>query len=208
MFGRHRLGAVHFRRGRRDRLASRWTAPAGRVGADAPITPGSPYGAFSIVIYVYHPDRPTMYDRIMTCTIIVGGFFGDEGKGKIVAHIAHQDRPTIIARGGVGPNAGHTVQVGDRQYGVRMVPSGFVFPDARLCIGAGVLVDPRVLIAEARPARRARPVLRGLPMRGHRRGAYRARQEVRASAGHDRLDRDGVRSGERGPRDAGRAAGS
>ncbi len=84
----------------------------------------------------------------MTCTIIVGGFFGDEGKGKIVAHIAHQDTPTIIARGGVGPNAGHTVQVGDRQYGVRMVPSGFVYPDARLCIGSGVLVDPRVLVAE------------------------------------------------------------
>ncbi len=80
----------------------------------------------------------------MSCTIIVGGFFGDEGKGKIVAHIAHQDKPTIISRGGVGPNAGHTVLVGDREYGVRMVPSGFVYPDARLFIGTGVLVDPRV----------------------------------------------------------------
>jgi len=38
-------------------------------------------------------------------TIIVGGFFGDEGKGKIVAHIAHRNEPSIIARGGVGPNA-------------------------------------------------------------------------------------------------------
>ncbi len=80
----------------------------------------------------------------MSCTIIVGGFFGDEGKGKIVAHIAHHDKPTIISRGGVGPNAGHTVIVGDREYGVRMVPSGFVYPDARLFIGTGVLVDPRV----------------------------------------------------------------
>ncbi|HJK26664.1 MAG TPA: adenylosuccinate synthetase, partial [Methanocorpusculum sp.] len=44
----------------------------------------------------------------MPSTIIVGGFFGDEGKGKIVAHIAQQDKATIIARGGVGPNAGHT----------------------------------------------------------------------------------------------------
>ncbi len=80
----------------------------------------------------------------MSCTVIVGGFFGDEGKGKIVAHIAHHDKPTIISRGGVGPNAGHTVQVGDREYGVRMVPSGFVYPQARLFIGTGVLVDPRV----------------------------------------------------------------
>jgi adenylosuccinate synthase len=84
----------------------------------------------------------------MTCTIIVGGFFGDEGKGKIVAHIAHQDRPTIISRGGVGPNAGHTVIVGDKEYGVRMVPSGFVYPNARLMIGTGVLVDPRVFKQE------------------------------------------------------------
>jgi len=84
----------------------------------------------------------------MACTIIVGGFFGDEGKGKIVAHIAHQDHPSIISRGGVGPNAGHTVTVGDKNYGVRMIPSGFVYPDAKLCIGSGVLVDPRVFLRE------------------------------------------------------------
>ncbi len=84
----------------------------------------------------------------MSCTIIVGGFFGDEGKGKIVAHVAHKDKPSIISRGGVGPNAGHTVKVGEKEYGVRMIPSGFVFPDARLFIGTGVMVDPRVLKQE------------------------------------------------------------
>ncbi|MDV0443194.1 adenylosuccinate synthetase [Methanorbis rubei] len=84
----------------------------------------------------------------MPSTIIVGGFFGDEGKGKIVAHIAQQDKAKIIARGGVGPNAGHTVEVGDKKYGVRMVPSGFVYPDAKLMIGSGVLVDPRVFARE------------------------------------------------------------
>lgn len=84
----------------------------------------------------------------MSCIIIVGGFFGDEGKGKIVAHVAHKDKPSIISRGGVGPNAGHTVTVGDKEYGIRMIPSGFVFPDARLMIGSGVLVDPNVLKKE------------------------------------------------------------
>ncbi|NLL10745.1 MAG: adenylosuccinate synthetase, partial [Methanomicrobiales archaeon] len=84
----------------------------------------------------------------MSCTIIVGGNFGDEGKGKIVSHVAHQDHPTIISRGGVGPNAGHTVMVGEKKFGVRMCPSGFVYPDARLMIGTGVLVDPRVLMHE------------------------------------------------------------
>jgi len=84
----------------------------------------------------------------MSCTVIVGGFFGDEGKGKIVAHVAHKDKPTIISRGGVGPNAGHTVQVGAKEYGVRMIPSGFVYPGARLFIGTGVLVNPDVLKQE------------------------------------------------------------
>ena len=84
----------------------------------------------------------------MVATIIVGGFFGDEGKGKIVAHVAFSDKPTIIARGGVGPNAGHTVEIGDQKFGVRMIPSGFVYKNARVLIGAGVLVDPKVLFKE------------------------------------------------------------
>lgn len=84
----------------------------------------------------------------MVSTIVVGGFFGDEGKGKIVAHIAYKDHPSIIARGGVGPNAGHTVLKDGVKHGVRMVPSGFVYDNARLLIGAGVLVDPVVLKRE------------------------------------------------------------
>ncbi|HTX44219.1 MAG TPA: adenylosuccinate synthetase, partial [Methanocella sp.] len=67
---------------------------------------------------------------------------------KIVAHIAYPEHPSIIARGGVGPNAGHTVYKDGVKYGVRMVPSGFVYDRARLLIGAGVLVDPVVLERE------------------------------------------------------------
>ncbi len=84
----------------------------------------------------------------MPSTIVVGGFWGDEGKGKIISYIAHSDKPKIIARGGVGPNAGHTVEVGGKKFGVRMLPSGFVYKEARLLIGAGVLVDPRVFLNE------------------------------------------------------------
>ncbi len=84
----------------------------------------------------------------MVSTIVVGGFFGDEGKGKIGAHIAYTEHPSIIARGGVGPNAGHTVYKDGIKYGVRMVPSGFVYDKARLLVGAGVLVDPVVLDRE------------------------------------------------------------
>lgn len=84
----------------------------------------------------------------MPATIVVGGFWGDEGKGKIISYIAHTDKPKLIARGGVGPNAGHTVEIEGKKFGVRMLPSGFVYREAKLLIGAGVLVDPQVFLKE------------------------------------------------------------
>jgi len=84
----------------------------------------------------------------MACMVVVGGFFGDEGKGKLTAYLALRDRPAIVARGGVGPNAGHTVQTEGKTYSLRMIPSGFVSKDSRLLIGPGVLVDPSILIKE------------------------------------------------------------
>ncbi|MBS7625678.1 adenylosuccinate synthetase [Candidatus Bathyarchaeota archaeon] len=84
----------------------------------------------------------------MSCNVVVGGFFGDEGKGKIVAYLALKDRPAIVARGGVGPNAGHTVIVDGKKYSLRMIPSGFLNSECRLLIGPGVSVDPDVLVME------------------------------------------------------------
>lgn len=74
--------------------------------------------------------------------------FGDEGKGKIVAYLALHDKPEIIARAGVGPNAGHTVISDGEKYGLRQIPCGFVNRDARLLIGPGVLVNPKVVLEE------------------------------------------------------------
>jgi len=84
----------------------------------------------------------------MTCNVVVGGFFGDEGKGKLIAHLALKDKPSVIARGGAGPNAGHTVEHLGKTYSLRMIPSGFVYEKARLLIGPGVLVNPKVLFNE------------------------------------------------------------
>ena len=84
----------------------------------------------------------------MPCTVVVGGFFGDEGKGKLIAYLAIHDRPKIVARGGVGPNAGHTVGYDGKVYSLRMIPSGFVFNKARLLIGPGVLLNPKILLSE------------------------------------------------------------
>ena len=59
----------------------------------------------------------------MPCIVTVGGFFGDEGKGKILAYLARKDMPSIAVRGGVGPNAGHTFMYKGKIYKVRMLPS-------------------------------------------------------------------------------------
>lgn len=84
----------------------------------------------------------------MTSTIVVGGFFGDEGKGKIISYLAIKDNPKIIVRGGAGPNAGHTIRDGDKVYKVRMLPSGFLNKTAKLMIGPGVVVNPDILLKE------------------------------------------------------------
>ena len=84
----------------------------------------------------------------MTSTVVVGGFFGDEGKGKIISYLAIKDNPKIIVRGGAGPNAGHTIRDGDKVYKVRMLPSGFLNKNARVMIGPGVVINPGVLKKE------------------------------------------------------------
>lgn len=85
----------------------------------------------------------------MPCMVLAGGQWGDEGKGKIIAYLALHDKPKIIARSGVGPNAGHTVYHQGKKFGLRQVPCGFVYEGSRLLIGPGVLVNPEVLAKEA-----------------------------------------------------------
>jgi len=84
----------------------------------------------------------------MPSTVVVGGFFGDEGKGKIISYLAKKDNPTIVVRGGAGPNAGHTIKDGNTTYKVRMLPSGFLNKNARVMIGPGVVVNPQVFLKE------------------------------------------------------------
>ncbi len=83
-------------------------------------------------------------------SILVGGQWGDEGKGKIVSYLCLNDRYDITARAGVGPNAGHTVAHRGKKYGLRLVPSGFLTDETRLLIGAGVLISTEVILKEIR----------------------------------------------------------
>ena len=84
----------------------------------------------------------------MTSTVVVGGFFGDEGKGKIISYLALKDNPSIVVRGGAGPNAGHTVKDGEKIYKIRMLPSGFLNKKSKVMIGPGVVINPDVLLKE------------------------------------------------------------
>jgi adenylosuccinate synthase len=84
----------------------------------------------------------------MSCSIVVDGFFGDGGKGKIVSYLAISEDAAVVARGGVGPNAGHTVVKDNIKYKLRMVPCGFVNEKTLQLIGPGVLVNPQVLLKE------------------------------------------------------------
>jgi adenylosuccinate synthase len=84
----------------------------------------------------------------IVATILVGGQWGDEGKGKIVSYLCLKDKPDVIARAGVGPNAGHTVVYKGERYPLRLTPSGFIYEKARLLIGAGVLINPEVMLKE------------------------------------------------------------
>ncbi len=84
----------------------------------------------------------------MPCTVVVGGFFGDTGKGKVISYLALADDIEVAARGGVGPNAGHTVVYKGQKFVMRMLPSAFVNERCRLLVGPGVLVDPAVFLRE------------------------------------------------------------
>jgi len=84
----------------------------------------------------------------MPSTVVVGGFFGDEGKGKIISYLALKDNPSIVVRGGAGPNAGHTVNDGDKTYKIRMLPSGFLNKKSKVMIGPGVVINPEVFLKE------------------------------------------------------------
>ncbi|UCE14495.1 MAG: adenylosuccinate synthetase, partial [Candidatus Heimdallarchaeota archaeon] len=60
----------------------------------------------------------------MVVDVVVGGFWGDEGKGKIISYLVNKRKANIVAKGGVGPNAGHTIVINKKEYKLRMVPSG------------------------------------------------------------------------------------
>jgi adenylosuccinate synthase len=82
----------------------------------------------------------------MPAVVIVGAQWGDEGKGKIVDIFT--ERADMVVRYGGGPNAGHTLVVGDDKLVVRLVPSGVLRPDVTCVLGQGMVIDPKSLVSE------------------------------------------------------------
>lgn len=75
-------------------------------------------------------------------TQIVGGQWGDEGKGKIVDLLVKEERYGVVVRYNGGNNAGHTVVVGDKKYPLHLLPSGVLHPHVKNVLAAGVVIDP------------------------------------------------------------------
>ncbi len=76
----------------------------------------------------------------MPCTVIVGAFWGDEGKGKIISYLALNDKLDFCVRTG-SVNAAHTVWNDGKKFALHMVPAGFLYEKCRLLIGAGANVQ-------------------------------------------------------------------
>ena len=89
----------------------------------------------------------------MPCVVVVGGQWGDEGKGKIVDRLT--ERVHVVVRYQGGPNAGHTVVVGGKRFALRHLPSGILRPEVLSVVGNGVVLDPASLLEEIRDMKQA-----------------------------------------------------
>lgn len=82
----------------------------------------------------------------MSAFIVLGAQWGDEGKGKMTDYLAEE--ADVVVRFQGGNNAGHTVEVGDKQYKLHLIPSGILHDEKLNVIGNGVVVDPKALFEE------------------------------------------------------------
>ena len=78
--------------------------------------------------------------------VVIGAQWGDEGKGKIVDYLAGESQ--MIVRFSGGANAGHTIVIGNEEYALHLIPSGILYPDKMVILGAGMVIDPEALFRE------------------------------------------------------------
>lgn len=78
--------------------------------------------------------------------VVLGGFYGDEGKGKIIDYLSQKADFSVRCTG--GNNAGHSIEIAGKKFAFHLIPSGILNEGTIAVIGNGVVVDPKVLIEE------------------------------------------------------------
>ena len=78
--------------------------------------------------------------------VVIGCFYGDEGKGKVIDYLATNADIAVRATG--GDNAGHTIEANGVKYAMRLIPSGILSGHTIGVIGNGVVMNPQVLLGE------------------------------------------------------------
>ena len=78
--------------------------------------------------------------------VVLGGFYGDEGKGKIIDYLGEEADMSIRFSG--GNNAGHTISIDGKKFAMHLIPSGIFREKTISVIGNGTVIDPKVLIDE------------------------------------------------------------
>jgi adenylosuccinate synthase len=82
----------------------------------------------------------------MPAVVVIGGQWGDEGKGRIVDLVAQG--ASVVARYSAGNNAGHTVINDMGEFKLNLVPAGIFYRDKTCIVGNGVAIDPGPLLNE------------------------------------------------------------
>ena len=82
-------------------------------------------------------------------TAVLGGQWGDEGKGKLADVLAKNY--DIVGRFNGGANAGHTVVANDKKYAFHLLPCGLIYEHTMNILGNGVVVDLDAMFEELEP---------------------------------------------------------
>ena len=78
--------------------------------------------------------------------VVLGSFYGDEGKGKIIDYLSQKADVSVRCTG--GNNAGHSIEIDGKKFAFHLIPSGILNKGTIAVIGNGVVIDPKVLIEE------------------------------------------------------------
>ena len=82
----------------------------------------------------------------MSINAIIGGQWGDEGKGKIVDLLSKNT--AIVGRYQGGANAGHTVYYNNKKLVLHQIPTGILRKDSQCVLGKGMVIDPVGIMEE------------------------------------------------------------